>query len=113
MVDMMQNRAHVARKYNYCKPEIDMSCETSFIECTGLRHPIIERINTRETYVTNDVNIGREVSGMLIYGTNAVGKTSLMRSVGIAVIMSQAGFYVPCTTFLLQTLYSNIHKNCG
>ena len=102
MIDMMQNRAHVARKYNYCKPEIDMSSETAFIECTGLRHPIIERINTRETYVTNDVNIGQEVSGMLIYGTNAVGKTSLMRSVGIAVIMSQAGFYVPCTTFLFK-----------
>ena len=99
MLDMIQNRAYVARKYHYCKPDLDASGESSFIECTGLRHPIIERINTRETYVANDVSVGREVSGVLIYGTNAVGKTSLMRSVGIAVIMAQAGFYVPCTTF--------------
>ena len=102
MIDMIQNRAYVARKYNYCKPTLDLSCETSFIKCTGLRHPLIEKINKRETYVANDITIGSGVSGMLIYGTNAVGKTSLMRSVGIAVIMAQAGFYVPCTSFCFK-----------
>jgi len=99
LVDMVQNRAFVAARYKYCRPVIDMECETSFVECTGIRHPIIERINMRETYVANDLSIGRDASGMLIYGTNAVGKTSLMRSLGVAVVMAQAGFYVPCTTF--------------
>jgi DNA mismatch repair protein MutS len=34
-----------------------------------------------------------------LYGTNAVGKTSLIRALGIAVIMAQAGLYVPCSQF--------------
>ena len=36
---------------------------------------------------------------MLIFGTNGVGKSSINRSVGIAVIMAQAGMFVPCSSF--------------
>jgi DNA mismatch repair protein MutS len=46
-------------------------------------------------------------NGILLYGTNAVGKTSFIKSVGIAVIMAQAGLYVPCTTFTYKP-YQNI-----
>jgi DNA mismatch repair protein MutS len=35
----------------------------------------------------------------LIFGTNAVGKTSLIRSIGISIIMAQSGLYVPCSKF--------------
>jgi DNA mismatch repair protein MutS len=42
------------------------------------------------------------VDGVLLYGTNAVGKTSFIRSLGIAVIMAQAGLYVPCSSFHFQ-----------
>jgi DNA mismatch repair protein MutS len=40
-----------------------------------------------------------EQNGILLYGTNAVGKTSLIRALGIAIIMAQAGLYVPCSSF--------------
>jgi DNA mismatch repair protein MutS len=40
------------------------------------------------------------MNGYLIYGTNAVGKTSLIRSIGISIIMAQAGLYVPCSSFI-------------
>ena len=33
---------------------------------------------------------------MLLYGVNAVGKSSVMKAVGIAVLMAQAGMYVAC-----------------
>jgi DNA mismatch repair protein MutS len=68
----------------------------------GLRHVLIEHLQQREIYVANDICLGegsKEGSGWLVYGTNAVGKTSLIRAVGIAIIMAQAGFYVPCVSF--------------
>jgi DNA mismatch repair protein MutS len=103
-VDMIQNRCYVARKYNYCRPVIaGVEAEgdaTSFVRATGLRHCLIERINEDECYVTNDVSLGAD--GILLYGTNAVGKTSLIRAVGVAVIMAQAGFYVPASTFVYR-----------
>jgi DNA mismatch repair protein MutS len=101
-VDMIQNRCYVARKYRYCRPEIaSVEAEAaSFVRATGLRHCLIERINEDECYVTNDVALDGD--GMLLYGTNAVGKTSLIRAIGVAVIMAQAGFYVPASGFVYR-----------
>ena len=104
-VDMIQNRCHVARKYRYCRPEVagagaGAGAGASFVRATGLRHCLIERINEDECYITNDVTLDGE--GMLLYGTNAVGKTSLIRAIGVAVIMAQAGFYVPATGFVYR-----------
>ena len=103
-VDMIQNRCYVARKYRYCRPVIAAASGTSFVRASGLRHCLIERINEEECYVTNDVELGGggpdTASGMLLYGTNAVGKTSLIRAIGVAVIMAQAGFYVPASSFV-------------
>jgi DNA mismatch repair protein MutS len=52
--------------------------------------------------------------GILLYGTNAVGKTSFIKSVGIALIMAQAGLYVPCTSLTYQpyqTIFTRILGN--
>jgi len=50
--------------------------------------------------VANDIVLGNEaVNGILLYGTNAVGKTSFIRAIGIAIVMAQAGLYVPCSSF--------------
>jgi len=102
-VDMLHCKMMIAKKYNYCKPEIDDSPgQKSFLEATDLRHCIIEQIQQNELYVANSVTLGKgssSVDGILLYGTNAVGKTSFIRSVGIAVILAQAGLYVPARVF--------------
>lgn len=103
-MDMIQNRCYIARKYRYCRPVIatgtDTATERSFVRATGLRHCLIERINEDECYITNDLTLDGD--GMLLYGTNAVGKTSLIRAIGVAVIMAQAGFYVPASGFVFR-----------
>ena len=57
-------------------------------------------INNKELYVTNDLNIGDIINGILLYGTNAVGKTSFIKSIGICIILAQSGNYVPCSEFI-------------
>jgi DNA mismatch repair protein MutS len=63
-----------------------------------LRHPIIERIATDTRYVSNDIALGlpNDQDGILLYGLNSSGKSSLMKSIGIAIVMAQSGMYVPC-----------------
>lgn len=105
-VDLVYSKAYIAAKYNYCKPEI-VNNETgnSFIRTTDLRHCLIEKIQQNELYVANDINIGdgnqmnKVLDGVLLYGTNAVGKTSFIRALGISVIMAQAGLYVPASSY--------------
>jgi DNA mismatch repair protein MutS len=99
LVDVLYTKAAIAKKYNYCKPNIVKS-EKSFVDVKQLRHCLIEQFQTNELYVTNDIVLGDgSTDGILLYGTNAVGKTSFIRALGIAVIMAQSGLYVPCSEF--------------
>ena len=103
ILDTLQCKCYIAYKYNYCQPQIQSSSEKAFLSFTGIRHPLIEHLQTNELYVTNDLAIGNEtMTGLLLYGTNAVGKTSFIKSVGIALILAQAGLYVPCETFIYK-----------
>ena len=99
IIDNIQNKTYVAKKYNYSKPRLlSVLSSSSFISVKNLRHPLIENIHSEE-YIPNDIELGRQKSGVLLYGTNAVGKTSLIRSIGMSVIMAQCGYYVPASDF--------------
>lgn len=98
-IDYIINNAYIAKQNNYCKPVVTKS-EHSFVKATGIRHPLIENILKDELYVTNDISFDSiDNIGYLLYGTNAVGKSSFIKSIGISIIMAQAGFFVPCQSF--------------
>jgi DNA mismatch repair protein MutS len=87
--------------------------ESSWVRARALRHPIIEMINHREAYVPNDVSLGCDgVRGLLLYGVNAVGKSSTMKAVGLAVLMAQAGFFVAADALELRP-FSQILTRIG
>lgn len=104
-LDLILTKTYVSKMYNYCRPNICEESEKSFVDVKDIRHPLIEQLQTNELYVTNDICLGGnqegniKTNGILLYGTNAVGKTSLIRAIGISVIMAQAGMYVPCSSF--------------
>ena len=99
-VDILLTKSHLAIKYNYCKPEINNKYEDiSYFDAKELRHALIEHLNTEESYVPNDVSLNVEKNGILLYGTNAVGKSSLIKSIGISIILAQSGMFVPCSSF--------------
>lgn len=99
VLDVNITKAIISKKYNYCKPTIKESY-SSFIHTKGLRHALIERINQEECYVPNDIYLDNTNLGFLLFGTNAVGKSSLIKSIGISVIIAQAGMFVPCSSFV-------------
>lgn len=115
-IDVLQCKTYIARTYNYCKPEISSETDKSFVDVYDLRHCLIEHIQQNELYVTNNVSLGAnsDYDGILLYGTNAVGKTSLIRALGISVIMAQSGLFVPCSKFVYKpytAIYSRILGN--
>lgn len=100
LVDYSYTRAHIAYKYNLCKPLIkETKQKKGFFNVKGLRHILIESLLRDELYVTNDLTLDADKLGVLLYGTNAVGKSSFIKALGITIIMAQAGFYVPCSEF--------------
>lgn len=111
-LDVLQSKTFVAKENRYCRPEIAEQGENSFCKAVGIRHCLIEHLQQNEIYVANDVEISS--GGILLYGTNAVGKTSLIRAIGIATILAQCGFFVPCSNFLFKpyrSFYTRILGN--
>lgn len=117
-LDILQTKTHIALKYNYCRPVIIVNDQgRSHFTARGLRHPLIEHLQTNETYVANDLALATpesEHDGILVFGTNAVGKTSLIRAIGIAILLAQAGCFVPCSSFIYKpytAIFSRILGN--
>lgn len=115
-LDVTITKTYLAKKYKYNKPIIKSEAKHSFIETTQMRHPLIEHINIDEIYVGHNISLGVEENiqeeiiendneterGILLFGTNAVGKSSLMKALGMCVIMAQCGCYVPCETLVYK-----------
>jgi len=93
-IDLNSCLAKISVENVYCKPEM-IDSEKSMMLAKDIRHPIVERIQTEIEYIPNDVSLSED--GILLFGTNACGKSTLMKSIGLTLIMAQAGFYVPCS----------------
>jgi len=95
-IDVVKAGAKMAIEKSFTCPHI-VEHDNSFIDFKGIRHPIIEHINQKIHYVDNDVALGNnETDGILLFGVNASGKSSLMKAIGINLILAQAGFFVAC-----------------
>lgn len=96
ILDYVHSNALCALRYRYFRPTIVNDAPNSFLQVEGLRHPLIERIIESE-YISNDISLGTEKGpyGMLLYGLNAVGKTSLAKALAVLITMAQAGMWVP------------------
>ena len=125
-IDVLCTKTFIANKWKYCKPTIQSgehgehiksdnnniinnTNNKPYLRANDMRHPLIEQINEKELYVSNSIELGtKEQTGMLLYGVNATGKTSLIKAIGICIIMAQAGMYVPCSSFTYQP-YKHIY----
>lgn len=118
-IDVALSTVRTADVLNLTRPEIvDTADDENFYEAIALRHPLVEANEERGIYVPNDVILGNrdyaksehkeslmqamtehDVRGVLLYGINSSGKSSLMKSVGLSIILAQSGFYVPARSF--------------
>lgn len=97
-IDLFFGMAAHAQQHGYVRPEfVD---EIGVIRATEVRHPIIEKIVTREgkSFVPNDVELG-PLHSWLLYGVNSAGKSSLLKSIILNVLLAQCGFFVAAKTF--------------
>jgi DNA mismatch repair protein MutS len=104
--------ARVAEEYGYTKPTYKVADGTAGLSVKELRHPILERVHTTP-YIPHSVELGCLVgtqqesetamsdNGILLYGVNAAGKSSLSKAIGLAVLLAQCGIPVPATEMVI------------
>ena len=133
-IDVAVSTAKSAEMYNYARPMIVKAHDDeNFLQILELRHPLIEVQEHQGIYVPNDivmgnreymdlpypetimlepmVHDGHQIHGVLLYGINSSGKSSLMKSIGLSVLMAQAGFFVPASAMkfsLFESVFTRI-----
>jgi DNA mismatch repair protein MutS len=92
-LDAVAALADVAVRERYVRP--DVTAEFA-LELEGSRHPVVERMMPREAFIPNDVMLDEAGRVVLLTGPNMAGKSTLLRQVGLCVVLAQLGSFVPC-----------------
>jgi DNA mismatch repair ATPase MutS len=66
----------------------------------GLTHPLLPRAKA----IANDLSLGRDQALIIVSGPNMAGKSTLLRAVGLNVVLAQCGAPVCCQAMELSPL---------
>ena len=96
-IDIAVNLANLAVDNNYVRPIISNNDK---IVIKDSRHPVIEKILPMgEDFIANDIYLDSQKKQIaIITGPNMSGKSTYLRQIGLIVIMSQMGSFVPATS---------------
>ncbi len=91
-LDVLAALADVAVRERYVRP---VMTDGFALDLKGCRHPVVERMMPRGRFIPNDVRLDEAARIILLTGPNMAGKSTVLRQVGLAVIMAQMGSFVP------------------
>jgi DNA mismatch repair protein MutS len=63
----------------------------------GSRHPVVERMMPRESFIPNDARFTDAERVALVTGPNMAGKSTILRQIGLCVVLAQMGSFVPAS----------------
>jgi len=63
----------------------------------GGRHPVVERMMPRDQFIPNDVTLSRDARIIVLTGPNMAGKSTILRQIGLIVLLTQIGSFVPAS----------------
>ena len=86
--------AEAATREDYVRPHM---VDEPLLDLRGSRHPVVEQRLPRGTFIPNDVYLDDAQRVILLTGPNMAGKSTILRQVGLAVILAQAGSFVPAS----------------
>lgn len=81
-------------------PAVSPRTEPVILTATGLGHPLLPSVGR----VVNDISLGPPGTFLLVTGSNMSGKSTLLRAIGLNVVLAQAGSVVAARTFRLPPL---------
>ena len=91
-LDVWGALGEVAVQYGYSRPEVHDGFGLALRQS---RHPVIERLMPREQFIPNDVRFTEAERVLLVTGPNMAGKSTILRQIGLCVLLAQMGSFVP------------------
>ena len=104
--DFVFAKAKFALEFQASRPEIN---NAGLVELKQARHPLIPP----EKVVPIDILLGKDFSTLLITGPNTGGKTVTLKTLGLFVLMAQAGLFIPAQAGSKLPVYNNVFADIG
>jgi DNA mismatch repair protein MutS len=93
-LDVLASFAEVAAREGYARPDVT---DDFALHITSGRHPVVERMMPRDKFIPNDVSLTDDARMIILTGPNMAGKSTILRQIGLIVLMAQIGSFVPAT----------------
>lgn len=93
-LDVLASLAEVAEREGYVRPEMT---DDLGLEIDAGRHPVVERMMPREKFIPNSVSLTPDARMIILTGPNMAGKSTILRQIGLIVLMAQMGSFVPAS----------------
>ena len=90
-LDLHFAKARYAVKLHAEEPEL---VKERVLKLEGIKHPLL--ISRVPNIVANDFSLGDGYTSLIITGSNTGGKTVTLKTVGLFVLMTRAGMFLPC-----------------
>jgi DNA mismatch repair protein MutS len=91
-LDVLSSLADVAAREGYSRPLLTDGFD---LEIVAGRHPVVERMMPRDKFIPNDVRLPDDARVVILTGPNMAGKSTILRQVGLIVLLAQVGSFVP------------------
>ena len=105
-LDLIFAKAKMALSMNASRPILN---EDKIIDLKEVRHPLLDA----KTVVPIDIKLGDGFNALIITGPNTGGKTVTLKSLGLMILMSQSGLFIPCGEYSKVAIFSNIYADIG
>lgn len=105
-LDYIMGKGHFSVKTNSISPKLNRN---KMIRLKNARHPLI----ASKEVVPLNLKIGEEYTTLVITGPNTGGKTVTLKTVGLFVLMTQAGLHIPCDFGSSIGIFDNVFSDIG
>lgn len=105
-IDFHFAKARYAVRIKAIEPELVVG---RYLKFDNMRHPLLIDYTT---VVENDFEIGNEYKSVIITGSNTGGKTVAIKTVGLFILMTKTGLFLPCNEAKVYP-FENVFADIG
>jgi DNA mismatch repair protein MutS2 len=113
-LDLVMAKARYALRCRAAEPEIiepdfkTIRNKMSFIKLVEARHPLLG-----DKAVPFSLDLGQDFTGLIITGPNTGGKTVTLKTIGLLILMAQAGMPIPASAESRLPLFDGVFADIG
>lgn len=105
-LDLVFAKAKLAFKMGATRPVLN---NDRIIDIKNARHPLLDK----NSVVPIDIRLGGNFKALIITGPNTGGKTVSLKTLGLLIMMTQSGMFIPADEFSKVGIFENIYADIG